>query len=53
MTIYWFFDLKSVAEQNKFLKELRNTETFLDAYKAFTVSAGRLKRRSGTDIPFQ
>lgn len=51
MALYWFFDLPTVTKQNKFLETLRGTKTFMDAFKAFTLFASKLKRRSITKIP--
>lgn len=51
MALYWFFDLQSVAKQNKFLETLRGTKTFMDAYGAFVLFAKKIKSRPIMKIP--
>ncbi len=51
MPIYWFFDLVTVAQHNLYLSQLRHTDTFMDAVRAYTRSATLLPRRSPERIP--
>ncbi len=51
LPIYWFFDLVTVAQHNLYLSQLRHTETFMDAVRAYTRCAPLLPRRPPMRIP--
>lgn len=51
MSIYWFFDLPTVAEHNLYLAQLRDTETFMDAARMYQLSAGCISKRLKARIP--
>lgn len=51
MPIYWFFDLPTVAQHNLYLSQLRNTDTFMDAVRAYMLYARLVPKRSSERIP--
>jgi hypothetical protein len=51
MSIYWFFDLPTVAEHNLYLSQLKHTNTFMEAVHAYTMYARHIPRRPSMRIP--
>ncbi len=52
MAIYWFFDLLAVARRNLYLPQLRQTDTFMDAMRAYTLYAQQhIRKRRDARIP--
>lgn len=51
MPIYWFFDLPTVARHNLFLPQLRGTDTFMDALRAYRLYAQHIRKRPASRIP--
>jgi len=51
MSIYWFFDLQTVAQHNLYLPQLQNTDTFMDAVRAHMLYARLVPKRPSERIP--
>lgn len=51
MPLYWFFSLDAVARRNLVYSELRYSDTFLEAWRAFAVAHRTLPSRKATKIP--
>jgi hypothetical protein len=51
MSLYWFFDLRLVAERNLLYSHLRWTETVNDAYRAIYMALELIPRRRTTRVP--
>jgi hypothetical protein len=51
MSIYWFFDLDAVAQRNLFLPQLKETQTFREAWAAFMEVMHSQPRRQPSRIP--
>ena len=51
MPLYWFFDLAAVAERNLFLRELRRSETRLEAVTALAHCRQLISPRPASRIP--
>jgi hypothetical protein len=51
MALYWFFDLSIVADQNDFLDELAETDTFMQGVMAYMAYLRRIERRAVTKVP--
>ncbi len=50
MALYWFFDLPAVAEQNLFLSEIADTDTFMDAVQSYIPFRREVKVRMNNKI---
>ncbi|SRR5260221_1421193 len=50
MPIYWFFDLKAVAERNLILSAIRYTDSMIDAFRSVLVAMSMLPKRKLTRI---
>jgi hypothetical protein len=53
MPLYWFFDLPAVAERNLFLRELRRSDTRLEAMTALAHCRQLIPSRPATRIPLK
>ena len=51
MPLYWFFDLPTVADHNYYLSQLAYTETFMDAFRAYSMAAKVINKRPAARIP--
>jgi len=51
MPIYWFFDVPTVAQHNLYLPQLRNTDTFMDAVRAYMLYLRLIPKRPSERIP--
>lgn len=51
MPLYWFFDLATVAQHNLFLSQLRETVTFMEAVRTFTLYSRHIPGRLDERIP--
>jgi hypothetical protein len=51
MSLYWFFDATVVARRNLFLPQLRNTDTFMEALRAYMTYGALIPRRPHAPIP--
>jgi hypothetical protein len=51
MPLYWFFSLDVIARRNLVYSELRYTDTFIDAWRAFAIAHRTLPSRKPTRIP--
>lgn len=51
MSIYWFFDLKAVVDSSLFIPQLRETNTFEEAYLVVLKTREQLQKRSSSAIP--
>jgi hypothetical protein len=50
MPLYWFFDLPAVARRNLFLPALRNSESFIDAHRAWGAWQQTRPRRPAAQV---
>ncbi len=51
MPIYWFFDLPILARYNLYLPQLRETDTFMDAVRAYILYERHIPKRPHSNIP--
>ena len=51
MPLYWFFEVPVVARRNLYLPQLRHTETFMDALRAYMTCCALVPRRPPAPIP--
>lgn len=51
MTLYWFFDVVSVAKHNMFLREMADTSSFLEGLQKLMDFSSSTPRRKGNHIP--
>jgi hypothetical protein len=53
MPLYWFFDLPTVADYNYYLSQLAYTETFMDAFRSYSMAAKVINKRPTARIPLK
>jgi hypothetical protein len=51
MSVYWFFDLPTVAAQNLYLAHLRHSQTFMEALQAYLSVRKKLGVRGERKLP--